>query len=114
MALMPGAFFPGASVLTTLAVTADRAAWLPAANGRVLLSAHFRSTGTASGSLFKMATVDAANVTTGSFAYFAVATGNFGNIDMYFGPGGIDCTQGVSIDHQAGTFDCWIQYIDVT
>ena len=114
MALMPGINFPGASILTTLSVTADRNAWLAASNGRVLLSAHFRSTGTASGALFKMATVDAANVTTASFAYFALATGNNGSIDLYFGPGGVDCTQGLSIDHQAGTFDAWVQYIDVT
>ena len=114
MPILNGPFYPGAQTLATTSVTADRNAWLGTATGRTVLGYSVRAvTGTpCNGALYRMATVNSANLTTALFSYFELGTA--GIYRENFGVAGIDCSAGVSIDWTTGSFDISLYYIDVT
>ena len=114
MPIIPGVYAPGCSVAATASVTADRNAFLTAAAGRQLKGWALSlpvSGGNAHGRLVKGAV---ATSTTGTICTFELLTND--EFVMWLSEGGIDASDGVSIDWVAGPagFDCTLFYIDVT
>ena len=104
MSILTGPLFPGADVLSTVGVTADRLSFVAAATGLTLIGykVSLQSGGdNARGQIFTNASAD--NIDTSVITTFELQTGVNGVQEMPFPAPGIDVAAGgVSIDFIAG------------
>ena len=128
MPLMQGLFEPSAAVITTAGITADTTGGLDASStataptrvlraraGRRLLGYTWRSTSVAIPirNAARLVRGDVVNAATQGFGAFESSTG--ANETQWFGPAGIDVSDGISVDWVAGSIaDLSLYYIDVS
>ena len=97
-----------ASVDVSAAVTGDQNATVAASEGLSLVGFAARETaGTAAVATFRI--MNGATVAGGTEINPVELNGNESTSD-WFGPEGIDASNGLTIDHIAGTFDCMLFY----
>ena len=124
MPIIDGIYAPGAAVLSTQAVVADTESgpantdaanqrFLSAKAGRRVVGFSWKGTTIArqAARLVRGANFNAA---TNWFGAFESETQRLDAGEQFFGPSGIDCSGGISIDWVAGNFDLSIYYIDVS
>lgn len=129
MPLMPGVLSPGALVAGTANVTttnsnvaAPDSAWsavsqtrlVRARAGRRVLGFTWSSQTGAGRSAARLVLGSISNAATQSFGNFVSDTARGYNAGLeWFGPAGLDCSDGVSVDVVTGTVDVAVYYIDV-
>ena len=106
-----GPFAPGADVPATDGVTADRTSFVPAATGRRLLGYSIRGTSGNAGSQAGALILGDTVATISRCAQFEFATNE--QSSMWMWPG-VDCSNGITIDHIGGSFEVIIYTLDIT
>lgn len=98
----------GASVDVNSAITADVDAAVAAASGLRLMG--FAAKESAGSPAVASATIVRGATGAGGTAIYPIKLAASGAISAWFGPHGIDCTTGISIDWIAGQLDCHLYY----
>lgn len=113
MPVIPGVYAAASSVAKT-AITSDQSLLLAAATGRRLVGYSAKNTAGAAnagatGNILRGASTVVG--TTNRIAGFEIPTN--GHATEWFWPG-IECAEGITVDHVLGNFEISLYYIDVT